>query len=212
MQQDKIFSQNNRFRMLYPLLFVVGVFIWQAMTGFNLRDEGYHWYGAKSMIAVGLLWLICLWMFPRHKSFANITNLQMGALLSLFVAKMTQRRALLVQFFPRVQATLNGNGDGRISVHFWPGAHATVDVRVPVWEIFLMCPQTPAFESHDRARMQARRLFSVIWSDAPMDRNDALRYSQTHHVLFAYTTAAYQDVPALSTQIFRVLKVKATQP
>lgn len=46
---DKIFSQNNTPRVLYPLLFVVGVFIWQWMTGVNLRDEGYLWYGTKAM-------------------------------------------------------------------------------------------------------------------------------------------------------------------
>jgi hypothetical protein len=60
--------------------------------------------------------------------------------------------------------------------------------------------------------MQARRIHYVIWSDDPMDRNDALRYSKTHPLLAAYIRSRYEDVPALSTNTFRVMKVKATQP
>ena len=516
---DKIFSQNNRLRVLYPLLFVVGVFMWQGMTGLNLRDEGYLWYGAKAMLsgdvtfrdysgydpgryllsaatmmfmgdtgilpvriaamlcqlvaigilmhriiragmmrtvrdewfAVALLCLICLWMFPRHKIFDNSTSLLLVALLSWFASAGTERRALLVgmgiglvaimgrnhavyglvaialvlpvvlyqdfsrmrtlriigagllgvvigslpllfiefvkpgfigafvdsvlflteikttnaalpvpwpwlvpfdgaasqilqrlsfgswfvavllggwaayiyavsvsirtkqtpalllassslavvythvafsradpahlaqsiapllvalvciswtlrayvrtgliaallvlsvtsigplhpgvqcvvsmqcqpvtiagsvllvpkssatevQFFQQVHATLSGNGDGGLIVPFWPGAYALLDVRAPVWEIYPTWPRTPEFERTEIARLQAQRITYVIWSDAPMDGNDALRYSQTHPLLTAYISAGYEDVPALSTQTFRVLKVKATQP
>jgi hypothetical protein len=516
---DKIFSQNDRLRVLYPLLLVVGVFIWQGMTGLNLRDEGYLWYGAKAMLAgdvtfrdysgydpgryllsaaamtvmgdtgilpvrlaamvcqfvamvilmhhivragmirnvrdewfaVALLCLVCLWMFPRHKIFDNSTSLLLVALLSWLVSAVTHRRALLVgigiglvalmgrnhavyglvaiglvlpvvlyhdfsiaktlriigagllgivigslpllfielakpgfvgafvdsvlflaeikttnaalpvpwpwlvpfdgtasqilqrlsvglwfvavllggwaayfyavsvwirtkqtpalllassslavvythvafsradpahlaqsiapllvalvciswslrghvrtgliaallvlsltgigplhpgvqcvvsmqcqpvtiggstllvpqssatevQFFQRVHAALIGDGDGGLIVPFWPGAYALLDVRAPVWEIYPTWPRTPEFERTEIARLQARRITYVIWSDAPMDRNDALRYSQTHPLLTAHITTAYEDVPALSTQNFRVLKVKATQP
>jgi hypothetical protein len=123
-----------------------------------------------------------------------------------------QSSATEVQYFQRVHAALIGDGDGGLIVPFWPGAYALLDMRAPVWEIYPTWPRTPEFERTEIARLQARRITYVIWSDAPMDGNDALRYSQTHPLLTAYISAGYEDVPALSNQIFRVLKAKATQP
>lgn len=117
-----------------------------------------------------------------------------------------------VQLFQRVHAALNGNGDGGLIVPFWPGAYALLDMRAPVWEIYPTWTRQPDFERNEIARMQARRIHYVIWSDKPMDRNDALRYSKTHPLITAYIQANYEDVPSLSTQTFRVLKAKATQP
>jgi hypothetical protein len=116
-----------------------------------------------------------------------------------------------VQFFVRVHEALNGDGDGGLIVPFWPGAYALLDIRAPVWEIYPLMTRQPAFERTEIARLQSRRIRYVIWSDAPLDGNDALRYSKTHPLIAEYIRSTYEDVPELSTQTFRVLKVKATQ-
>jgi hypothetical protein len=117
-----------------------------------------------------------------------------------------------IQFFQRVHAALNDNGDGGLIVPFWPGAYALIDMRAPLWEIYPTWSRTPEFERAEIARLQARRIRYVIWSDAPLDGNDALRYSKTHPLITEYMRSTYEDVPELSTQTFRVLKIKATQP
>jgi hypothetical protein len=117
-----------------------------------------------------------------------------------------------VQFFVRIHEALNGDGDGGLIVPFWPGAYALLDMRAPVWEIYPLLTRQAEFERAEIARLQARRIRYVIWSDAPLDGNDALRYSKTHPLIAEYIRSSYEDVPELSTQTFRVLKVKATQP
>lgn len=167
----------------------------------------------RSGLIVVLLVLSVTSIGPLHPGVQCIISVQCESVSIAGSALLVpQSSATEVQFFRRVHATLIGTGDGGLIVPFWPGAYALLDVRAPVWEIYPTWPRTSEFERTEIARLKARRITYVIWSDAPMDGNDALRYSQTHPLLTAYITDGYEDVPSLSTQTFRVLKVKATLP
>jgi hypothetical protein len=164
-------------------------------------------------VMIGLITLSAAAMVPLHPGIqcAVYTQCQTVTIAGSRVL-ISKDIAAEVAFFQRVHAALNDNGDGGLIVPFWPGAYALLNTRAPVWEIYPTWTRQPAFERNEIARMQARRIHYVIWSDDPMDRNDALRYSKTHPLLAAYIRSRYEDVPALSTNTFRVMKVKATQP
>jgi hypothetical protein len=100
------------------------------------------------------------------------------------------------------------NGRSFIVAPFWPGAYALLERRSPMWEIYALFPRPPAFELAEIARIKAAKPGFALIVDLPLDGNDALRFRNTHPLIYRYIQDNFDLLPDSPNTAYQIYKAK----
>lgn len=79
-------------------------------------------------------------------------------------------------------------------IPFWPGAYSILDVRSPVWEIYAIWPRDEEFQLSEIARLEVAKPVAVLLKKEGLDGNEALRFRNTHPMMYDYLREQYRPV------------------
>ena len=90
---------------------------------------------------------------------------------------------------------------------FWPAAYPAFSRKSPTWEIFALFPRSEAFQLGEIERItKANPGFVLVW-DYPLDRNEDLRFRNTHPLVDQFFRDHFDRLPDgdpnLGYQIYR---------
>ncbi len=86
-------------------------------------------------------------------------------------------------------------GRSFVVMPFWPAAYAVFSRKSPSWEIFALFPRNEAFQLQEIEQIRkANPGFVLVW-DYPLDRNDDLRFRNTHPLVDQFFRNHFDRLP-----------------
>ena len=98
------------------------------------------------------------------------------------------------------------NGQCFIAVPFWPGAYALFERKSPMWDIYPLLHRSQVIEKSEIERIKTARPGFALVIDYPLDGHDALRFQNTHPLIYRYICEHFErlgDLTNLAHQIYR---------
>ena len=108
--------------------------------------------------------------------------------------RMDQSTARNVKLLHQLENQFAPDGQSFFAAPFMPGAYALLRVRSPTWEIYTAWPRSDAFQRKGIARIAASKPGFILIDDDSLDGRDALRYRNTHPLIYQYIQANYERV------------------
>jgi hypothetical protein len=103
-------------------------------------------------------------------------------------------------------------GRSFIAAPFWPGAYALLERKAPMLEIYPLLARSKAFELDEIKRIEAAQPGFVLIDDTPLDGRDALRFKNTHPLIYQYISNNFILLPDSSKPAYQIYKSeKSTQ-
>jgi hypothetical protein len=99
-------------------------------------------------------------------------------------------------------------GETFIATPMWPGAHALLERKSPMWEIYTLVPRPPAFERAEIERIAAARPRFAVVLDVPFDGREDLRFRRTHPLIQQYIDDHFELAPDLPNPALRIYTAK----
>lgn len=102
------------------------------------------------------------------------------------------------------------HGQSFIAVPFWPGAYALLERKAPMWEIYPLFARPPAFELAEIKRIRAARPGFALVFDMSLDGRDALRFRNTHPLIYQYILDNFDPLPDAPNPAYQIYKAKGS--
>lgn len=99
-----------------------------------------------------------------------------------------------IHLIRQLAAQYAADGESFLVVPFWPGAYALLGRRSPTWEIYALRPRSMAFQEAEIDRIKAAQPAFVLVLDWPLDGKDALRFRNTHPLIFQFIEQHYDPL------------------
>jgi hypothetical protein len=99
-----------------------------------------------------------------------------------------------IELIKRVSAESTGPGESILVTPFWPGAYAIANRKSPVWEIYALWSRNDAFQQREILRLRENKTSAVVLVDLPLDGQVALRFENTHPLMYDYIRENFKAV------------------
>ncbi|TPG48684.1 hypothetical protein EAH75_09620 [Rhodanobacter glycinis] len=140
------------------------------------------------VLAAGAL-CIASW-FTTAQMHPGLQCLERGACVRVTVGndalRMDQSTARNVELLRQLANQFAPVGQSFFVAPFMPGAYALFRARSPTWEIYTAWPRSDAFQREEIARIAASKPGFILIDDDSLDGRDALRYRNTHPLIYQY--------------------------
>lgn len=100
------------------------------------------------------------------------------------------------------------HGQSFVVAPFWPGAYALLERRSPMWEIYPLLPRSKMFELEEIKQIKAAKPGFALIFDMPLDGHDALRFQNTHPLIYQYILDNFDPLPNSPSPAYQIYKAK----
>lgn len=114
--------------------------------------------------------------------------------------RVTPKEAADVARIRQAMQAYAPEGGSFIATPLWPGAYALLGQKAPMWAIYNLFPQTPAFQKREIARMKAANPRFALVQNHALDAQENLRFELTNPLIYQYIkthfTLVSRDTPS----------------
>ncbi|GLQ88095.1 hypothetical protein GCM10007898_16640 [Dyella flagellata] len=101
------------------------------------------------------------------------------------------------------------HGRSFIAAPYWPGAYALLERKSPVWEIYPLQRRSGTFEQDEIKRIEAANPGFALIDEMPLDGVDALRFSNTHPLIYQYILNNFVPLPGSPNPYYHISKANS---
>lgn len=178
--------------------FLIGVLVFLASRPVAISIPG----------AAGLLLASLLVMLPLHPGRqASVAGNWIESQVGTDRLRIDPNTTKDLELLKKVVGQYAADGGTFIVTPLWPGAYAVFNRKSPMWEIYALFPRTAEFQQKEIKRIEeAAPRFAVV-NDYALDGRDALRFRNTHPLVYQYIRDHFEYQEELSAgPAFQVYK------
>ena len=94
--------------------------------------------------------------------------------------------AIVIETVKQIDAQMVPDNEGFLIAPYWPALYPVLQRESPLWDIYFMFPATKERQEQMIQELEENNVNWAILGNAAIDRNDELRFSKTHKILWQY--------------------------
>jgi hypothetical protein len=158
-----------------------------------------------TLLLVSSMWV----MLPYQYGWQCLSNQQcINVTISHDTLKVDQSTASDIALLRKLADQYAPAGQAFIAAPLWPGAYALLERKSPMWEIYPLFPRQQQFQQNELARVKSAAPGFAIIFDLALDDQDALRYKNTHPLIYQYILDNFDRVEATPNPAYQIFKAK----
>lgn len=109
---------------------------------------------------------------------------------------LRQEQAAYLETIKQLVTRYVGPQEGLLVVPHSPGLYPILQREAPIWDIYLLFPETEKRQQEIIAALIAHQVNWVILADIPLDGRDELRFRNTHAAVWRYILSEFEPIEA----------------
>ena len=147
-------------------------------------------------------------MFSRHPIYNYFFGIYKKVIIDEQIFYVSKKTEYDINFIRKSTKNIPDIDNEILIVPYWPGAYALLRIKSPFWESYALFDRDEDFQYRELEKIKKVKPSIVIINNSSLDKDDSLKYKNTHKVIYSYIIDNYDLVDSVMNKKYYVYQIK----